>query len=174
MNDFNSIIETDRLFLREFIEEDIQSLEKMNSDPTVIRYTSDYGNSPEEATKRFSVMCSQYQKYGMGRWIVIRKSDEAFLGWCGLKYHPEDKIVDVGYRLCKEYWGYGYATEATKASVAYGFNVLHLKEIYAHVHPNNYSSEKVLIKCGLNFEKEIIYKNQRVKLFKRVAKNENN
>ncbi|NAS29524.1 GNAT family N-acetyltransferase [Flavobacteriaceae bacterium R38] len=166
MEGFNVIIETDRLFLREFVDQDAENFEKINSDPNVIKYTSDHDSSPKEAIKRFINTSNEYKKYGMGRWAVVRKNDGKFLGWCGLKYHEDDKIVDVGYRFYKEFWGNGYATEAAKASLEYGFNTLKLKEIYAHAHPDNSSSENVLIKCGLSFKREVIYKNIKVKLFK--------
>ena len=89
----------------------------------------------------------------MGRWAVIRKKDDAFLGWCGLKKH-EDGMVDLGFRLMKKYWNKGYATEAAKACVDHGFNTLGLKEIIGRAAQENMASINVLEKCGMDFWKE--------------------
>jgi len=71
----------------------------------------------------------------------------------GLKYLPEWEEVDLGYRLLPEYWGIGLATEASRASLRYGFETLQLSRILGLVHPANVRSIRVLEKCGLTFEK---------------------
>ena len=73
----------------------------------------------------------------------------------GLKYLPEWEEVDLGYRLLPEYWGRGLATEASLASLRYGFETLQLSRILGLVHPANVRSIRVLEKCGLTFEKMV-------------------
>ena len=75
------------------------------------------------------------------------------LGWCGLKKHPEG-FVDLGYRLQKNYWNQGYATEAGLASLKYGFETLALKEIVGQVIPKHTASIRVLEKVGMTFSHE--------------------
>ncbi len=159
------ITQTGRLYLREFVPEDGKHFYEMNSDPEVVKYTGDGPFARTEQAFDFVKNYAQYEKYGMGRWAVIRKSDGTFLGWCGLKYHPEDDLVEVGYRLYQQFWGRGYATEAAKASIAYGFESLKLERIYAHVHIDNASSHKVAEKSGLNFVKEFQYDGIPAKLY---------
>ena len=131
------ITQTERLYLREFTKVDGIHFYEMNNDPEVVKYT---GNGPfkniDHATE-FIINYKDYQKNNMGRWAVCLKETDEFLGWCGLKYHPKDNMVEVGYRFYKKHWNKGYATESAKSSIEYGFKVLYLKEIYAHAHINN-------------------------------------
>jgi ribosomal-protein-alanine N-acetyltransferase len=161
----NLALETSRLLLRPFCKEDSNQLFKMNEDPLVIKYTGDGPFRTLQEAEALIRNYDQYKKYQMGRLSVIRKSDGYFLGWCGLKYHTEHEIVDIGYRFYRKYWGFGYATEAAVRCLKDGFERLQLNSIYAHVHKDNKASEKVLKKCGLKFVKNIIYDHQPAKLF---------
>jgi len=83
------IISTPRLLLREMTPEDAGNLYYLNLDPEVIRYTGDPPFDSILDAEIFLNRYDHYQKYGFGRWAVIRKLDNAFLGWCGLKYSPD-------------------------------------------------------------------------------------
>ncbi len=159
------ITQTDRLLLREFLPEDGLHLFEMNNDPEVIRFT---GDAPFESLAAANTFVTNYNytAYNMGRWAVIRKEDHSFLGWCGLKYHPKERIVEVGYRFYQKFWNKGYATEACKAAIPYGFEALKLKEIYAHAHVENKASHQVATKSGLQFVKEFDYEGIPAKLFR--------
>ncbi|MFD0862667.1 GNAT family N-acetyltransferase [Sungkyunkwania multivorans] len=159
------IIKTDRLYLREFVMDDAFHLYKMNSDPEVLHYTGDEPFRSEEAAAHFIQDYDFYTKHNMGRWAMIHNEDDTFLGWCGLKYHKEERIVEVGYRLYQKYWGKGYATEAAKAAIKYGFEKLRLKVIYAHVHVANKASHRVAQKAGLSFVKDFVYDGKPAKLY---------
>jgi ribosomal-protein-alanine N-acetyltransferase len=148
------ILETDRLYLREFEISDAPKMYELNLDPDVIRYTGDSSFASLEETEKFMRNYSAYKDFGYGRWAVIRKVDEEILGWCGLKYLPETKETDVGYRFFKKYWGQGYATESALASLEYGFNTLNLPTIVARAMHENLASIKVLEKIGLKYWKE--------------------
>lgn len=166
------IISTDRLILRELTENDAIHFYNINSDPDCIAYT---GDIPFESIEVASVFIksykNQYKEFGMGRWAVCLKDTNDFLGWCGLKYHPENEIVDVGYRFYRKYWGNGYATESCQACLAYGFDQLNLDRIVAHVHVDNESSHRVALKSGLKYVKDFIYDGQPAKLY-HITKNE--
>ena len=73
------------------------------------------------------------------------------MGWCGLKYRPELDEVDLGYRYHKAFWGKGYATEAARASLEYGFNEAKLQRIVGRAEHANIGSLKVLEKCGMQY-----------------------
>ncbi len=146
------ILETDRLILREFEEEDAQDLFHLNADPAVIRYTGDPPFESIEQAWEFLVKYKDYEQHGMGRWAILDKVHNEFLGWCGLKNHP-GQFVDLGYRLFKKYWGKGYATEAATASLDYGFSNLNLEEIVGRVAQENTGSIRVLEKVGMTFWK---------------------
>lgn len=158
-------LKTPRLKLRPFVMKDSRDLFDMNSDPEVIKYTGDDPFTSQAAAMSLIRNYDQYTKYKMGRLSVIRKADDQFLGWCGLNYRDQEKIVDLGYRFYQKYWGFGYATEAAKVCIKNGFERLQLTTIYAHVHIKNTTSEKVLEKCGLKFIKNITYHQQPAKLY---------
>ncbi len=164
------ITQTRRLYLREFSLDDAIHFYNMNLDEDVIKYTGDTAFSSEAEARTFLTNYDQYKLHNMGRWAVCDKNTDEFLGWCGLKHHPESTIdntfVEVGYRFYKTHWGKGYATESTKAAIYYGFNTLNLKTIYAHAHIENIASLKVLEKCGLQFIHQDNYDGMPAKLYK--------
>ena len=146
----NPIFTTSRLYLRETTAQDAAVMFALNSDPEVLRYT---GDEPFESIEEVANFLSNYQdfkKNNMGRWAVVRKDDEAILGWCGLKLHTNG-LVDLGFRLFKKYWNQGYATEASLGCLAYGFETLLLTEIVGRVVPANMASARVLKKIGMHF-----------------------
>jgi ribosomal-protein-alanine N-acetyltransferase len=127
---------------------------ELNLDPEVIQYTGDAPFASVEATEKFLRNYSAYKDFGYGRWAVIQKADNEILGWCGLKYLPENKETDVGYRFFKKYWGKGYATEAARVCLDYGFNTLNLPTIVARAMHENKASIKVMEKIGMKYWKE--------------------
>ncbi len=160
------ITQTERLFLREFNENDAIHFFQMNNDPDVVKYTGDGPFESLEDAKYFLANYKDYDLNNMGRWAVCLKETGEFLGWCGLKYHPKEKLVEVGYRFYKKNWNKGYATESTSASLDYGFKELKLLEIYAHSHIENTNSIHVINKCGLKFVKQFEYDGMPANLYK--------
>lgn len=146
------MLETNRLFIRPAVLEDAHNLFTLNSDPEVVRYTGDASfTSMMDAQNIIKErMIAQFEKYKMSRFMCFLK-DGTFIGWNGLKYFPETNEVDLGYRFMKKFWGHGYATESSKASLKYGFETLNLPKIIAKAMPDNKNSIKVLQKLGMNF-----------------------
>jgi len=139
--------------MREMQPEDGATFYELNSDPEVIRYTGDPPFASVEAATTFLKNYDAYKKFGMGRWVVVRKEDGNILGWCGLKFLEESHEVDLGYRFFKKYWSRGYATETADRCIQYGFDELALTKIVGRSAVSNYASLRVLEKCGLKFEK---------------------
>lgn len=148
------IIETPRLLLRELNPNDASSFYELNSNQNVIRYTGDKPFDNTEVALLFLKNYKDYEINGYGRWAVIEKSSNVFLGWCGLKFNSETKETDIGFRFFEHYWNKGYATESAKACLDYGFEKLHLKTIIGRAMAENVASIRVLEKLGLEFEKE--------------------
>jgi len=159
------ITTSSRLFLREFFIDDAVNFFNLNNDPEVIKYTGDPPFNSVSEAEIFIQNYSTYKDYGFGRWAVCLKENQEFLGFCGLKYHPEEKITEVGFRFFKNQWNKGYATESTLACLTFGFSELKLKEIHAQVHIKNYASQRVIEKCGLQFVKEFLYNNELTNLY---------
>jgi ribosomal-protein-alanine N-acetyltransferase len=146
--------ETERLLLREMLEEDEAALFELDSDPEVHRYL---GNQPVKNIEQIRLVIAfirqQYEDNGIGRWAVIEKSSGQFVGWAGLKLFREqvnghENFYELGYRFMKKHWGKGFATESAKAIVDYGFHTLEQKELFAMTDVNNAASKKVLEKAG--------------------------
>ena len=158
-------LSTPRLTLREFLTHDAAELYLLNKDPEVLRYTGDlpYRNIGEALT--FINSYDQYAKYKTGRLAMILKNTHAFVGWCGLKYHPETGETDLGFRLKKEFWNRGLATEASIACIDYGFKVLKLEAIVGRALKANSASVKVLKKVGMKFSRDFDFEGEPGVLF---------
>lgn len=146
------LLETPRLLLRKNVLEDAPFFMELNSDPEVTKYTGDGAfKTLEEAENIVKYVISQYEQHGYGRWMVLNKETNEPLGWCGLKYHPEDGETDLGYRFMQMHWGKGYATEAGRACLDYGFEQLQLTCIVGRAAAENLASIQVLKKLGMTF-----------------------
>ncbi|MCC2545425.1 GNAT family N-acetyltransferase [Hymenobacter sp. BT175] len=152
--------ETERLLLRELLPTDAPGMFELDSDPEVHRYL---GNQPvttiEQSEALIAFVRQQYIDNGMGRWAVVEKQTGEFIGWAGLKLvegptNGRTGYPDLGYRFIRRAWGRGYATEAARASLQYGFDVLRLPAIYAIADVQNQGSNHVLRKVGLRFIEE--------------------
>jgi RimJ/RimL family protein N-acetyltransferase len=154
-------LETDRLFLREFVPGDEHLLLELDSDPQVMRYlTFGKPSTLEEVRAGLERGLALYKKHQgrFGVWAAIEKSSGAFIGWFHFrpaKSAPENlKRIELGYRLKRIFWGQGYATEMSRALIAQGFQKLDVEEVFAITMKENLASQAVMKKCGLNFVRE--------------------
>ena len=154
-----AVIETERLWLRKLDEADVEPFYQLSADPDVMRYTGEPCFTGREQALQVlrERPIRDYQRYGYGRWACILKETDEFIGWCGLKYLEECGEVDVGYRFFPKFWGRGLGTEASRACVQYGFEVLNLSRIIGIALPENVASTRVLEKSGLELEGPMNY-----------------
>ena len=154
------VITTDRLTLRPLVDGDQVGLMKIFSDPIAMEF---YGATKdlEEANQWVAKTERLYQEKKIGFFTCQLKDTHTFVGICGLL---EQKDVDgrdeieVGYLFVREYWGKGYATEAAKTCMEYGFNALGFSRIISLIDPKNTASIRVAEKNGLNREKITTFK----------------
>ena len=148
--------ETERHILREILPSDIDGMFELDSDPEVHKYL---GNKPVNDRAQISNVINfirqQYIDNGIGRWAIIDKKTNEFIGWTGLKFvtdltNNHQNYYDVGYRLIRKYWGQGIATETAIVSLDYAFNILKVEEVFAAASCENVGSNKILQKIGLN------------------------
>lgn len=159
------IIETQRLYLRKFMLKDASALFKLNSNPNVLEYTGDIPFKNISDAEEFIKNYSHYDTYNMGRWAVCEKRQGELIGWCGLKYHPNEDFVDLGYRFFEKHWNNGYATEATKGVISYAFNKLRIQDVYAYADKRNNASVAVAKKAGLEFLREELHEGLPTQIF---------
>ena len=150
-------LETDRLILRNIQLSDIEGMFELDSDPEVHKYL---GNKPfatkSQSENNIKDILKQYKNYGIGRWAMVDKMSNEFMGWSGLKFNTitlngHTNFYDVGYRIIKRFWGKGYATESSIATLNYGFNTLNLDTIYGITEKDNQASHQILLKIGLKY-----------------------
>ena len=153
------ILETDRLLLREYVEEDAEAFFTLNGNPDVARFVPDKPLLSVEQARQILLdhPIVDYRKYGFGRGACILKKTGEQIGMAGLKYLEELGEVDVAYRLLPTHWGQGFATEVALASVRFGFAQLGLKGIIGLVMPENIASARVLEKTGLHYVETVTF-----------------
>lgn len=151
----NIVFETPRLLLRQFATTDAHLIYRLNSNTKVLTYLHEpvLHSLDNAAAIIENIILPQYANQ-LGRWAIIEKANNEFLGWCGLKSRPELGEIDIGYRLLEEAWGRGVATEAALYSLQYGFNHLQLDSIVGRAHIENTASIRVLEKLGMQFVRQ--------------------
>jgi RimJ/RimL family protein N-acetyltransferase len=148
-------IETSRLRLRMFTPDDLDDLERLFSDPAVMQYLGvEAGKtmSREETEETLRGIIKVWHERGFGRWAVIHKDSNHFIGLCGFKLLEDEP--ELIYVLEKEYWGQGLATEAARAALRYGFEEAKLERIVAVTRHENVASQRVLKTIGMKWEGE--------------------
>ncbi|MBN9542308.1 MAG: GNAT family N-acetyltransferase [Alphaproteobacteria bacterium] len=149
------IIQTDRLILRKWKDEDIKPFALMNQDPKVIEFLRGSMNE-EEAKKFLEVHNNAINSRGYSLFAAELKETNELIGFIGLS-QPIFKAtftpcVEIAWRLGSQFWGKGYASEGAKACLEFGFNQLNLKEIVAFTVPDNINSRKVMERIGMVYD----------------------
>jgi RimJ/RimL family protein N-acetyltransferase len=147
---------TDRLALREWRDADREPFAAMNADPRVMEHF------PAILTRTASDafvdrIVARWSEDGHGLWAVEQTADGAFLGFTGLAAPVVDvpgmpPFVEVGWRFAVDAWGHGYATEAARAAVAWGFEVLGIDEIASWTTVANARSRAVMERIGMTHD----------------------
>jgi len=145
-----TIIETQRLLLREMTMEDLPSTRQIVCDDNTM-YAFNGAWSEEENLKGIEKQLQSYRECGFGRWAVVLKQTGTVIGICGLQWcdTDSDSVVEIGYLFNRRYWHNGYATEAALACKEYAFRNLSFDELYSLVRYDNYSSMNVAIRIGM-------------------------
>lgn len=162
----NIIVETERLIIREFEEDDVLSLYKIESEPRIIEFIpwSKLSNL-NGCRKQIKRYIQDYQKYKLSSWAVVIKETDEVIGITQLDYSNKIKGVELGTKILPEYWSKGYASELSKAIVDYGLYKLGIDEITAVTDVNNVGAIKSLINMGMSLKKYGYYKGAEVAFY---------
>ena len=159
-------LETERLILRELLPSDDIGMFELDSDPEVHRFV---GKKPvkhiDESRLMIENIRKQYIMNGIGRWAVILKSTNEFIGWSGIKYITElinnhQGFYEIGYRFIQKHWGKGYATEAGLVFVDLAFNEMKVENLYAYADAGNIGSRNILEKLGMHYVNSFEYQGE--------------
>lgn len=146
------MFETTRLILRPMNETDAEAVFAMRSDENVMRFIRPPQTRESEAKDWINLVSSRWADEKIGFCAVIEKASNTFIGWCGLWRLTETGETEVGYALVREVWGRGFASEAARAFLHYGFDELDLDKIVAVAQPENQASQNVMKRLGMNFD----------------------
>ena len=154
-NKFPSI-HTSRLILNQLQLEDAGALFRIYQTKGVLQYFPNPTPPTFEKVQRFiQSQQAHWDKYGYGNWGIVPEGEDEIIGWAGLQFLPELNETEVGFLLNKPFWGKGYATEAARASLMFGFNRYKLDHLIALVHPENLASMRVIDKCGMAYQETL-------------------
>lgn len=145
-------LSSSRIFLRQWCDEDREPFAAMNSDARVMAFfPSRLTRAESDAT--VDRIQEHFSKHGFGLWAIEVPDVATFIGFAGLAV-PRFRAhftpcVEVGWRLAFEHWGHGYATEAARLALGYGFGTLALSEIVSFTSAGNHRSRAVMERLGM-------------------------
>lgn len=158
-NNCETILETQRLSLRHFIPGDAKAMEGIFCDPEVMYYED--VESPEWVRGWLKRMIEEhYPTWGFGMWALEEKVSGEVVGYCGLSRFPDrcrPHEAELGYRLVRNRWGRGLATEAARPTCEFGLKTLGLSRVVAIIDPGNTASVRIAQKLAMRYQSEIMF-----------------
>ena len=148
------IFESENFIFREFEIEDVNLIYELDREPEIHKYlTSSEMKTKIEAELVITYFRNHYKLFNLGRWAIIRKNDNDFIGWAGIKFETEtvmnrNNFYDFSGRIMKKFWKKGYSREVALSCINFGFEKLELNEIIAMSSVDNYLSNNLLHKVG--------------------------
>jgi RimJ/RimL family protein N-acetyltransferase len=160
------ILETERLILRQFAEEDAEFILELLNDPSFIHNIGDRKIRSLDGAKVYirNGPAASYAQHGFGLYLVELKTTGESIGMCGLIQRENLENVDIGYAFLPRFWSRGYAVESAKAVRDYARDVIGLKRLVGITNPDNFPSIGVLEKLGMKFEKMIRLSDEDIEL----------
>lgn len=159
----------ERVYLRDYKEEDQPFLAAMLQDSEVMRYIGNGSVKEEgEATRLINRILETYKENpNLGLKLLIRKEDEVKLGHAGIVQQMVDgkEEWEIGYWIARPHWGEGYASEVARSLKDFGFKSLKAKKLISLIQPGNLASRRVAEKLGMSVERSITFSGQDVLLY---------
>jgi ribosomal-protein-alanine N-acetyltransferase len=141
---------TARLDLRPFESADLDALAPIYGDSEVMAIRKIGVQTREQTATQLEEIVGHWQRHGFGLWAVIERDSGRLIGECGLRYaDPEESAVELSYGLARDRWGRGYASEASRAALDFGFREIGLDRIIAIARAENERSHKVMRRLGM-------------------------
>lgn len=147
-------LETERLILRMWREDDFEAYARICADPDVMRYLTKEGKplTRLEAWRHLAFLIGHWHLRGYGHWAVEEKSGGSLVGRIGFLYPEGWPDFEIGWILGREYWGRGYAIEGARRALEYAFTELDREHVVSLIRPGNQGSINVAEKLGEKLE----------------------
>ena len=152
-------LQTARLILRTFREEDVDAMAQLFANPDFMRFSLGVFTERKQ-TVAFIQKVIDWDHAGIpSQFAVVPKAEDTVIGYCGFYHHPElPGEVEIGYRLHPDYWNRGLITEAARAVRDHAFADLKLPRVISLIHAENIPSRRVAEKNGMKVEREIMFR----------------
>ena len=153
-------LQTPRLILRSFREEDADVMAQLFANPDFMRFSLGIFTERKQ-TIAFIDKVMGWDHAGIpSQFAVVPRGEDAMIGYCGFFYHPEHGIedIEIGYRLNPDYWNRGLITEAARAVRDHGFRDCNLSRVISLIHPENIPSRRVAEKNGMTVENKVTFR----------------
>ncbi len=156
----DAIIESPRLILRHFVEEDLDALAVLMANADFMRFSSGVYTREQTANFLFDRVIAPARAGFPSQFAVVLREENRLIGYCGFFRQIVDEVseIEIGYRLHPDYWNRGLATEGARAVRDYGFGVLKLERVISLIHPDNHASRRVTEKNGMTLEKATVFR----------------
>lgn len=153
MNTF-AVLKTERLLLRKLRNTDAPDLYSYFSNHNYAKYSgTECFSEVEQAEELIRILNERLDSHKGIKWGITMRGEDRIIGTCGFEnWHKNDFKAEIGFGLSPHYWQKGIMTEALKEVIKFGYKKLELNRIEAIVYSENYSSRKLLEKCGFKEE----------------------
>lgn len=153
-------MKSEHIGFSEWTEEDLPLAVQLWGDEDVTKYICYSGKfSENDILDRLDTEINNQRQYNVQYWPIFEAVSGEFIGCCGLRpFDTEESSYEVGFHLCKKFWGRGYAAEAAAQVIRYGFDTLKVYKLYAGHHPQNMKSKKLLTRLGFSYIRDSFYK----------------
>jgi RimJ/RimL family protein N-acetyltransferase len=149
---------TARLLLRRFRPEDSEQAFAIFSDPEVMKYSVSRGDPDQAATEaRIAQYQRDYERDGFGVLAMVDRGPGRLVGIAGLRRLKHGDEVELVYRLRRDKWGQGLASEALSGLIERGFTELGLRRIFAFIDPANLASQRSALRVGMAYVEDTLY-----------------
>ncbi|MBE9548296.1 MAG: GNAT family N-acetyltransferase [Proteobacteria bacterium] len=162
-----TIVETERLCIRQITNEDAKDLSKVLADPEVMRYSTVGVHTKEQICDYIANCKNQYKLNGYGHWAIYNSVTNEFVGVCGLNKHKvgTDDVIHINCRLVIDQQGKGYAVESTHGVLDFAKKSLKLKAVHALIEPANITSVKAVNRAGFQFIKSSVFRGFEIDIY---------
>jgi RimJ/RimL family protein N-acetyltransferase len=160
---------SERFVLRAFREDDVPALTALHSDPDVMRYLRPNGEvetRPRQAWDYIATQMGHWLLKGYGKWALADRASDTLIGRVGYFDAPyEWPGLELGWTLARSVWGKGYATDAARLALGWGFETLKTDEIISAIHPDNAASIRVAERLGETYTHDAPLNGQPFRIF---------